>query len=161
MKTYKLLLGILFLSSLWACNNKAKNKIDVSFIKSYYKIMEVYNAENYDDVLFKADSCLNIIDADTSLYYIGLNMVIGQTYIQKKDTLNSKKYFTEALIFINQRILLTALNRDINDIMNKAYILCFLGRKQEAIVYIKTINFKKEELKCFGNSTPLSLIESY
>lgn len=133
-------------------------KDDESIMTAFYSIVSDSEATgDFRNTIIRADSLLAVIESDTSVYYLGLHSLKGMMYHELGDEENSKASFTKSLDALIKKMEL--LNN--NDILNRAYLLCFLDRKPEAIAYIKSINFSNEQLELLGGNLPIDLIEGF
>ncbi|MFA6871483.1 MAG: hypothetical protein WCQ82_04575 [Bacteroidaceae bacterium] len=149
---------------LFSCN-KTGQKQEFSKIctdSTYNATIRQYQKGDYAAVAQKIDTLLLQLEKaempDTIARYIGLRVLQGHTYMQLKQPPKSKAAFSKAIKQIDKRL---KTDRDVNLIMNRAYLLCFMDKKEEAIQYISSISFSKEELQRFGKIPPLELISLY
>ncbi len=160
LKFSKVLMGLATLSLMVpACS--PKKEIDVeSFKKSYNQVVMNLARRNYETALHLADSCLALIDKDTTVYYIGLQNAVGMSAMEVGDSIRSKKAFESAMKMIDKRIrLIDTINY--RDVFMKANTMGYLGKKEEAIKYIEQFEFPAYELRRFMGRQPVDFIKNF
>jgi len=95
---------------------------------------------NFDQCFKTAQMALTKVDSKHAhrpyfLIYAGLSaQMLGE---------NGDSYMEEAVVYYNKR--LEEDIRDLDAIMNKAYTLCYLRRKEEAMVFLNTLSVNQED----------------
>lgn len=142
-----------------SCSSRT-NVYDESFKNSYKDVVVKLIQRRYDQVIPQADSCLSLIRPDTSIYYIGLQNAIGMAAMELGDTVRSRAGFEAALEQIERKMELMD-TVDYRTVINRAHTLCFLGRKEEALQYIGSIQFPKQELTRFRGKSPVDFFRDF
>ena len=128
----------------------------------YYEILEeMHRGGDAAKLLERADSCLGVLRSDTSAFFIGLQGVKGHLHQMQKDTVGARADFENALAAIDSRLALVE-RVSLDDALNRAYMLCMLDRKEEALRYIDSLKFTANELLMLGGQlSPHDVIEMF
>lgn len=138
-----------------------KKEIDPeTFKKSYNQVVMNLARRNYERALHMADSCLALIDKDTTVYYIGLQNAVGMSALEVGDSIRSRKAFESALKMIEKRLrVIDTINY--RDVFMKANTMGYLGQRDEAVAYIEQFEFPPHELRRFLGRQPAEFIKNF
>lgn len=149
---------------LFSCSGgkQGEQHVDDFISGVYYEILdEMHRGGDAAKLLERADSCLGVLHSDTSDYYIGLQGVKGYLHRLQNDTVGARADFEAALAAIDRR-LATVERVSLDDALNRAYTLCMLDRKEEALRYIDSLKFTANELLMLGGQlSPHDVIEMF
>ena len=133
---------------------QGEQHVDDFISGTYYEILEEMHRGG-------ADSCLGVLHSDTSDFFVGLQSVKGYLHQMQNDTAGARVDFENALAAIDRR-LATVDRVSLDDALNRAYTLCMLNRKDEALRYIDSLKFTANELLMLGGQlSPHELIEMF
>lgn len=143
-------------------NKQGEQHVDDFISDVYYEILdEMHRGGDATKLLARADSCLGVLHSDTSDFFIGLQGVKGYLHRMQNDTAGARADFENALAAIDRR-LATVERVSLDDALNRAYTLCMLNRKEEALRYIDSLKFTAAELLMLGGQlSPHDMIEMF
>ncbi len=149
---------------LFSCSGgkQGEQHVDDFISGTYYEILEeMHRGGDPSKLLVRADSCLGVLHSDTSDFFVGLQSVKGYLHQMQNDTAGARVDFENALAAIDRR-LATVDRVSLDDALNRAYTLCMLNRKDEALRYIDSLKFTANELLMLGGQlSPHELIEMF
>lgn len=108
----------------------------------YWKAHCELNSGKFNDALQTSISAINQFKDTNERLLLDLYTMAGIIEKINNNTSKSNLYFSEALIIIDSRI--NSTTNDIDALMNKAIILCYLDKKEDAITFINSIPVTEE-----------------
>lgn len=132
--------------------------IDSSYLEArYWKLFCEFNCGRYEEVLSHGTRLVRVMGTKKIWddFVVNSETLMGLSSLMMTDGVEGELYFNAALLRIEAML---KQERNINHIMNKATLLCYLDKKEMALEYIQGIDFSNEELAMFGEQNPISII---
>ncbi len=115
------------------------NHVQSRYWKSYCEL----RLGKLDDALKTSVMAINILDKTNNELLPYFLITAGLIELVNKNTVNSNEYFEKAKSIYENR--LKSNMNDIEAIMNKATVLCYMGKKDVAIEFVNSISVDKKD----------------
>lgn len=138
--------------------SKAVDIDEHNLTAQYWKLFCEYNVGEYAIVIKQGEELIDKMKDKNQFtgYIINVETFIGLSNLADGKRL-AEIHFENGIKLIESKL---TKERNIDYIMNKATLLCYADRQDEAIDFINSVEFTPEELKLFGDQSPEEIIKN-